>query len=482
MKIKKEQILSTLPPEWPEDLLPTIQAMVQASEAKIVVLDDDPTGNQTVYNVPVLTEWSPTALGTVLAEPGAIVYVLTNSRSLSLPQAQALNREIASNLRAASTATGRDFVVVSRSDSTLRGHYPGEVDALIAGLDQSFDGTLIIPFFAEGGRLTVHDTHYVTEGDWLLPAAETEYARDATFGYQNSNLRAWVCEKHQGKIQPQDVITIPLTDLRSGGPEVVAATLNRVSAGGICTVNVVTYRDMEVFVVGLLQVEAAGKRFVYRTAASFVRVRGGLAPRSLLTAADLAVSKGKKAGLIIVGSHVKKSTVQIEAAKSLPGMTPLAVSVAKLLDDGGRDAEIRRVVTRVNEALGAGLDTLVYTSRELVTGSDHASTLQIGQRISTGLVAIVDHLSTTPAWLIAKGGITASDIATKGLGVQRAEVLGQALPGIPIWRTGQESRWPGLVYVVFPGNVGGPAALAEMVQILRGEAAHQQTPSTARGG
>jgi uncharacterized protein YgbK (DUF1537 family) len=352
---------------------------------------------------------------------------------------------------------------------------------LIKGLDRSFDGTLIIPFFLEGGRLTVHDMHYVTEGDWLLPAAETEYARDATFGYENSNLTAWICEKHRGKIRPQDVTTIPLTDLRTKGPEFVAATLKPVSAGGVCTVDAVTYRDMEVFVAGLLQVEAAGKRFVYRTAASFVRVRGGLPPRGLLTAADLAAAKGNKAGLIIIGSYVKKSTDQLEAATSLPGMAPLLVSVPKLLDAGRREDEIKRVATRVNEALGAGLDSLVYTSRELVAGSDRTSSLQIGQRVSSGLVAIVDQLSIKPAWLIAKGGITSSDIATKGLGVKRADVLGQALPGIPIWRTGQESRWPGLVYVVFPGNVGGPAALAEMVQILRGEAAHTQTPSTTRG-
>ena len=38
---------------------------------------------------------------------------------------------------------------------------------------------------------------------------------------------------------------------------------------------------MEVFVRGLLAAEAAGKRFLYRTAASFVQVRAGIEPRSL---------------------------------------------------------------------------------------------------------------------------------------------------------------------------------------------------------
>lgn len=476
MKVKKDALLNSLPPEWPVDLLPLIRAKVKESGIKVVALDDDPTGNQTVHSVPVLTEWKRTALEAVLAEPGTLVYVLTNSRSMPLSQAQAMNREIVANLKAASRTTGRDFALVSRSDSTLRGHYPGEVTALIEELGGTVDGTLIIPFFSEGGRLTAHDMHYVTEGDWLVPAAETEYARDATFGYLNSNLRDWVSEKHGGRIRPEDVATVSLADVRSGGPEAVADVLDGVTAGRICVVNAVTYRDMEVFVAGLLRAEAAGRRFVYRTAASFLRVRGGISPRDLLTAADLsawtertALRKARKGGLIIVGSHVKKSTIQATAAQALPKVTGVEIAVEKLLDTNNRDHEIRRVVDLVDESVGAGQDALVLTTRQLVTGSDQEAALGIGQLVSTALAEVVSQLTEEPAWMIAKGGITASDIATQGLQVRRAEVLGQAIPGVPIWRTGQESRWKGLVYVVFPGNVGGPNALAEMIQILRGQ-------------
>ena len=326
--------------EWPEDLLPSIQALIKESKTKVVVLDDDPTGTQTVHNVPVLTEWSQASLETVLSEPEALVYILTNSRSVSLSAAQAMNREIATQLKAASRATGREFVVVSRSDSTLRGHYPGEVTALAEALGQAFDGTLIIPFFLEGGRLTINDIHYVAEGEWLIPAAETEYAHDATFGYTQSNLREWVSEKHQGQIAPQAVVSIPLADLRLGGPEAVTALLGQVRGGKVGVVNAATYRDMEVFVAGLLQAEAAGQRFIYRTAASFVRVRGGIAPRALLTAADLA-STGKNGGLIVAGSYIKKSTMQLEAAQSLPNVTNLEVSVENLLSAGNSAEEIR---------------------------------------------------------------------------------------------------------------------------------------------
>ena len=469
--VKKDTLLNTLLPEWSEDLLPSIQRLVKESKTKVVVLDDDPTGTQTVHNVPVLTEWSSDALQAVLSEPEAIVYILTNSRSVSLSVAQAMNREIAIHLKAASRTTGRNFVVVSRSDSTLRGHYPSEITALAEALGHPFDGTLIIPCFFEAGRLTINDIHYVTEGKWLIPAAETEYARDATFGYTKSNLREWVSEKHQGHIAPQDVVSIPVTDLRSGGPKAVTALLDRVRGGGVGVVNAATYRDMEVFVAGLLQAEAAGQRFIYRTAASFVRVRGGVAPRPLLITADLAIA-GNQGGLIVAGSYIKKSTMQLEVAQSLPDVTSLEVSVENLLRTSSSAEEIERITDLANGSLAAGKDTLLYTSRDLIIGSDAITSLQIGQTVSAALVKIVQGISERPAWIIAKGGITSSDIATKGLNLKRAQVVGQAIPGVPIWRTGSESRWPGLIYVVFPGNVGGPEAIAEMIHILRGEKGH----------
>ena len=68
--------------------------------------------------------------------------------------------------------------------------------------------------------------------------------------------------------------------------------------------------------------------------------------------------------------------------------------------------------------------------------------------------------------MIAKGGITSSDVATRGLGVKRALVRGQLLPGVPVWRLGAEARFPGIDYVVFPGNVGSDTALADAVQQL----------------
>jgi uncharacterized protein YgbK (DUF1537 family) len=466
MKIKKNDLFSKLPPEWPRDPLPKIRQQVAASGVKIVVLDDDPTGTQTIYGVRVLTRWPVDELTKELLRPEPLVYLLTNSRSLPLEQAQALNREIAINLRSASQKTGRQFSLVSRSDSTLRGHFPGEVQSLLKELDQPNDGILIIPFFLEGGRYTIEDIHYVAEGEYLVPAAETEYARDATFGYEFSNLRQWVSEKYKGRVLPEQVASIDLATLRQNGPEAVADSLEVLKDNQVCIVNAASYRDMEVFVAGLLQAEEHGKRFIFRTAASFVRVRGGLAPRGLLTSGELGCSPDRGGGLVIAGSYIQKSSAQIEALRVLPGVVSIEVDVPRLLNPSEREEVIAWAAKAAGDAITTGKVALVYTSRTLVRGSDAVTSLEVGRLVSRALVEIVRSIDTAPAWVVAKGGITSSDVATHGLDVFRAVVLGQILPGVPVWRTAAESRWPGLVYVVFPGNVGGPYALAEVVRVL----------------
>ena len=212
--INKDNLLASLPKEWPDNLLPEIQYQIKISRHKVVVLDDDPTGTQTVHNLPILTEWSVETLSRELSSDLVAFYILTNTRSMPLPKAQSLNTEIGHNLIEAASLVNREFVVVSRSDSTLRGHFPGEVKALADALKQDFDAWLIIPFFLEGGRYTIDDIHYVADGEWLVPASETEFARDPTFSYTKSNLRQWVEEKTAGLISWDSVTSISLEELR----------------------------------------------------------------------------------------------------------------------------------------------------------------------------------------------------------------------------------------------------------------------------
>ena len=465
-RVKLEDCMQNLPAEWPVSLRSQIKKQVKETRCKVVVLDDDPTGTQTVHDIPILTEWSVKTLQKELDNDLPAFYLLTNSRSFPLNQARSMNAEIGHNLVYASQRANRQFVAVSRSDSTLRGHFPGEVEALAQALGQSFDGWIIVPFFLEGGRYTVDDIHYVDEGGWLTPAGETAYAHDTAFGYRSSNLRHWIEEKTEGRISSGDVVSISIEDIRQGGPEHITALLLGITGGTICLVNAMSYRDLEVFVHGLLAAEAHDRRFIYRTAASFVQVRAGLFPQKVLSNSDLDMPE-PGGGLIVVGSYVPKTTAQIDALLSLSETKSVELDIAALLDENRRQNVIKNVAQLAEKELQNQNTVIIYTSREIVTGNDPESNLVIARRISEGLIAIVGLISIQPRYLIAKGGITSSDVATKGLGVKRALVLGQILPGVPVWQLGPESKYPGMPYVVFPGNVGGPRALADAVSILK---------------
>ena len=470
--IRTDELLAVLPPEWPEaDLRAKIQQATIASGRKVVVLDDDPTGTQTVHDLPVLTEWTPEALDAVWDEAETTFYVLTNSRRYPLQEAAAMNREIGRNLAAVARARGVEPIVVSRSDSTLRGHYPGEVSALCqtleAGLGIRYNGVVIVPFFLEGGRFTIDDIHWVQTGAELTPAAQTEFARDPAFGYNHSNLREWIAEKTGGQVPADTVTSIGLRDIREGGPESVTNLLAQIEDRRVIVVNAATYRDVESFVWGLVQAENQGRRFLFRTAASFVKVRGGIPDRELLTAEELrsTVQGGEEGGLTLVGSYVQRTTEQLRATLEMDSAVGLELRVRRVLNGQSRAGEIERVLNQVERGLRQGHEVVLYTSRELVIPPG-VPQLYVAQQVSEALVEVLRRLSVRPAYLIGKGGITSSDLATDGLGVRKAQVLGQIVPGVPVWRLGLESKYPGLSYVVFPGNVGGPGALAQTIRIL----------------
>jgi uncharacterized protein YgbK (DUF1537 family) len=441
--------------------------LIQEAGRKVIVLDDDPTGTQTVHDIPVVTRWTVEHLARELTDPAPASYVLTNSRSVPTAEAVALNREIAENLREARRRTGRDFTLVSRSDSTLRGHFPEELDALAAGLGEQFDAWVICPFFEEGGRLTIHDVHYVAEGDRLVPAAQTPFAADRAFGYRNSNLRRWVVEKTAGRVPPERIESLSLEELRRVDQTPVRNRLRGLTAGSACIVNAAVQADLEAAVAALLEVEGEGKRFLYRTAASFVAVRSGIERRPLLRPAEMATRDGSGV-LVVVGSYVPKTTAQLEHLLEHGATVPLELDVRRVLDASTREAVVADLAGRASHHLAGEAAVVVYTSRQLVE-SDPADSLTVGQTISRALVDLVRSISVRPRLLVAKGGITSSDVATKGCDVERAVVLGQALPGVPVWRCGPESRLPGLPLVVFPGNVGDVDALTALVDTWRGQ-------------
>lgn len=439
---------------------------------KIVVLDDDPTGIQTVHDVYVYTDWSAETLRDAFRAPESMFFILTNSRGFSRQKTIEVHTEIARNIAAASREAGTDYILISRSDSTLRGHYPTETQTLRVVLEKEsavrFDGEILIPFFPEGGRYTMNDVHYVAGKDGLTPAGQTEFAKDRTFGYTSSNLKEYVEEKHAGAVKAQDTVSIGLDVLRAGDTKAAEKLLKGVSGFGKVIVNAVGYVDLEVFAIAFVRAVRAGKRFMFRSAAAITKVLGGVSDKPLLTREELRDAGNRNGGLIVAGSHVNKTTLQLEQLRELKNIRFIEFDVTTALQEEAFRAERSRVLAEEMAALKAGETVAVYTSRKRLdaqTGNPEDD-LKLSLKISEAVTSFVEELEIRPRFIVAKGGITSSEVGTKGLRVRRARVMGQILPGVPVWQTGPESRFPGLPYVIFPGNVGDENALRNAVEKL----------------
>ena len=434
-------------------------------DIKIVVLDDDPTGTQTVHGVNVYTDWEEATLKQAFEDDGAMFFVLTNSRSFPHDQTVEVHKEIGRRIRRVAERTHRRALVVSRGDSTLRGHYPAETEALCEDLGGGFDGEFIMPFFPESGRFTRGNVHYVQTGDRLVPAGETEFAKDKTFGYRASHLGEWVEEKTNGRYRAADCLYIPV----GADQQTDLDTLLQAHDFQKIIVNAMTYRDVETLVAALWQAIAQGKRYLYRTAAAFPKVLGGVSDQPLLGKSDVCRSGDRNGGLIVVGSHVQKTTQQLQALRdALPDLAYYEFDARQAMRPERAEEMTARALAFAQAAVDAGRTAVIYTSRKRVDleGVSADEQLMASVRVSRALTAIPARLQTRPRYLIAKGGITSSDVATEALRIRRATVLGQIAAGVPVWKTGAESLFPDLSYIIFPGNVGNENTLCDVVRML----------------
>lgn len=444
---------------------------MEVKKRKIIVLDDDPTGVQTVHDIYVYTDWSEESIKAGFEDEMPMFFLLTNSRGFTAEETRQVHREIGKRIARISKETSTPFLLISRGDSTLRGHYPLETDTLREVLEEegiSVDGEILCPFFPEGGRYTAGDTHYVAESARLVPAGETEFARDRTFGYVQSDLKAWIEEKSGGSYRREDVISISLAELRNGDIGKLRQKLKEVADFRKVVVNAVEYRDLKVFVDACRYCLDQGRNYLFRTAAALPKVLGNITDAGLLEREQLKDSENPRGGLIVVGSHVMKTTRQLEELRREERVRFIEFHVELVSREEEFAAERQRVFWQMRTCIADGETVTVYTSRkrlDMNTGN-REDDLKVSVKISEALTEIVAALDIRPSFIVAKGGITSSDVGIKGLQVKKALVMGQVLPGIPVWKMGQESRFPGMAYVIFPGNVGSDTALYEIVEKL----------------
>ncbi|WP_159622055.1 four-carbon acid sugar kinase family protein [Ruania rhizosphaerae] len=431
-------------------------------DERLIVIDDDPTGSQAVHGVQVVGRFDePTITAALTASQ--TVFLLSNARALPEHAAVARLAQIASTVRQVCHALGLQARFASRSDSTLRGHFPADVRA-IAGAGP-LPTVLLVPCFVDGGRWTFDDVHWVREGQSLVPVGQTPYARDDSFGFHSSRLPEWVAEKSGGQILAEDVISLPLQQVRTGGPEALATMLAG-AAGSVVVANAVDDGDLEVIADAVRIVEREGQEVLYRTGASFVRARAGISRREPVTVADLGLTRRGRGGLVVCGSHVPLSTAQLTTLLQREDCVGIELDVPEVVARGERAAVAQREAAgRIVAAVRAGRHAVVYTSREVVPPAPGQGALELGEIVSGALVELVRRVRSEPDFLVTKGGITSHEVATRALELERGTVLGQVVPGVSAWRVdtgGAGSQ----VLVVFPGNVGDERSLADVVGAL----------------
>ena len=435
------------------------------TKPKIIVLDDDPTGSQTVHSCLLLTRWDVETLQIGLSDDSPIFFVLTNTRALPPEQAAAVTREVCHNLKIALETAGiQDFLVVSRSDSTLRGHYPIETD-VIAQEVGPFDAHFLVPAFFEGGRVTRDSVHYLMVDGVETPVHETEFARDSVFAYHHSYLPDYVEEKTKGRIPAAAVERFLLDDIRKGSLE----RLQNLSGNQCGVVDAETQADLDKFAADVLAVAAEGKHFLFRSAASILTSLASLGPQPVAAANMAEYVRQGKPGAVIVGSHVKKTTQQLEPLLEAPGIVGVMVDVVHLLDESeAQRAELlASTLAKVHEIHAEGKTPVVYTSRQELSFKDVQTRLKFGASVSGLLMDIVRGLPSDLGFLISKGGITSNDVLSTGLALRSARLLGQVLAGCSMVRTpANHPQFPNLPVVLFPGNVGDNNALVTVYERL----------------
>ncbi|MCJ2542207.1 four-carbon acid sugar kinase family protein [Thermostichus vulcanus] len=436
----------------------------------IVVLDDDPTGSQTVHSCLLLTRWDADTLKLGLQDNSPIRFILTNTRALPSAKAAQVTRSVCQALKKGMAEVGlSEAIVVSRSDSTLRGHYPLETDVIAAELGP-FDAHFLVPAFFEGGRITRASVHYLRVGEEWVPVHETEFARDSVFAYHHSYLPDYVEEKTQGRIPAAQVERFTLEQIRSGCLQKLLALQGNVC----CVVDGETQADLDRFAKDVLAAASQGKRFLFRSAASLLTALAQLPPQPVAPEQMGQFVRSKQPGVVIVGSHVQKSSQQLAQLLQEPGIQGIEVAVRLLLQPGAEEDLLQGILTQVQAAYESGQTPVVYTSREELTfdgeGASAIETrLAFGQKVSRLLMQVVQGLPAGIGYLISKGGITSNDTLSVGLNLSAVRLLGQIHPGVSMVITpADHPRFPHLPVVLFPGNVGEADTLAVVYRRLSG--------------
>jgi uncharacterized protein YgbK (DUF1537 family) len=431
-----------------------------AAREQFVVLDDDPTGVQTLAGIRVLLAWDPARVRAALAGRPS-VHLITNTRALPAERV----RSFVAGAASAALEGEPDAAVVLRGDSTLRGHmleeYLGVRDVVAPS---GWPVLLLVPALPSAGRVTVGGFHLFDRDGRRTPLHETEYARDGVFAYASARLLEWAEERSGGLFGSAAGRELHLDVLHSRGPAAVTEALLALQASGdpaALAPDAETLDDLEVVAEGYRAATASGASVIVRCAPTFAGVLAGT------TAPGLVPSPSARDSVLVVcGSYVPQSTRQLSRLLDARSGSLVEADVVALAGDNP-SGEIAELTAHVSHRLAADRLAVLATPRERPVGT---TSLDAGERIAAGLAQVVAGARPRPSLLVAKGGITAAVTLRDGVGAAEADVVGPVESGVSLW----SAHWPDgseLDSLVVPGNVGDDDLLARLVAAVAGSAA-----------
>lgn len=420
------------------------------------ILDDDPTGTQSMGDVSVILDWDDSGAWRSVQPEDRAVHLLTNSRAYDSAEAAAL-------VAAAAVAARQHYPtcrLLLRGDSTLRAHVWEEYEALRSVVAPDREGVplLLVPALPAAGRITVDGVHLLERDGTRTPLERTEYACDGALAYSSADLARWAEERSAGGFAASDAQKVPLDQLRGpdGADQVRRAIATAASVGrpAVVVPDAENEQDLKVIADGLRRAEAE-QSVIVRCAPTFVAVLTEAVahdpPRP--PQADHGV-------LLICGSFVPTTTAQVERLEqAYPGGT-VVVRAAALVGRGGDAVVDRAAEAAASRVKSAGLACVATERVRDVRLLDPESQ----RRVALALAQVARRVEVSV--VIAKGGITSAVTARHGLDAAAARVLGPIRPGVALWKLDD-----GRDFLVVPGNVGGPDLLVDLVGAILPDAA-----------
>ncbi len=444
---------------------------------KIIIIDDDPTGSQTVNDCNLIMRWDYETLLKGLKDSSNLLFILANTRSLSKEDVKIRLKEICSALREImnnSSFAEEDFVLISRGDSTLRGHNFLE-PYIINELLGPFDATFYLPAFIEGNRTTVNGNHFVDN----IPINKTIFSKDKIFGFNTSNIKELICEQSNYHLDFNNIENIFIKDfeeLETNQPSKLFMQIEKLKNNKKVIVDIMDYSQLDKF-SSIVRSLLKKKKFLFRSAASFISSLSNVKPiqKDHIYFSQLRrknnCDKAMK-GLIVVGSYVELTTLQLNKVLEISLCKPIEINVCKLYeffkigDNLNQNSLKKSILNSIRQNLIRESISVLYTSREIISPTDKNDLIQFQLFLAAFIAEIVSDIKNEIGYLISKGGITTNTIISEGLEADSVYLEGQILPGISLVTFNLLKQKGKLPIVTFPGNIGDKMSLVKALEIL----------------